>query len=106
MGTTDTLKKSSIRESLSPFLELLGVTQKIAVRRLGSSKKIARLPEHAVVYGLILIIWEDVQKNASVKQALYNSFLHYPQVVQYPIANDWFKAYIDGHSEQQLVTKL
>ena len=44
--------------------------------------------------------------NEQVKKYLYNWILKNPQVVQYPISNDFPKFPIDGHSEPQLVPKL
>ena len=44
--------------------------------------------------------------NEKVKKALYNFIPQYPQVVQYPIANDCLKVHIDGQSETQVVPNL
>ena len=46
------------------------------------------------------------ENQCAVKKSLYNWILQHPQAVQYPIANDCLKVYIDGQYEPQLVPNL
>ena len=59
------------------------------------------------------MLWSSIPKRkghtkiyAQVKKSLYNWILQHPQAVQYPIANDCLKFYIDGQYEPQLVPNL
>ena len=58
-------------------------------------------------------MWSSIQKrrkqtniNERVKEYIYSWIIQYPQVVEYPIANDHLKVSIDGHFELQVVPKL
>ena len=41
-----------------------------------------------------------------IKKSIYNWIIHHPQVVQFPIVNDFLTVKIDGHTKPQLVPKL
>ena len=59
------------------------------------------------------MLWSSIQKrrkqtniNERVKEYIYSWIIQYPQVVEYPIANDHLKVSIDGHFELRVVPKL
>ena len=59
------------------------------------------------------MLWSSITKskvhtkiNEIFKKSLYNWILQHPQVVQFPIANDFPKISIGGHSEPQLVSNF
>ena len=59
------------------------------------------------------MLWSSIPKqrshikiNQQVKKSLYNWIIQHPQVMVSPIANDFFKLFIDGKVEPQLVPKL
>ena len=59
------------------------------------------------------MLWYSITKqrghtkiNECVKIYIYNWILQHPQVVQYPIANDYPKLSIYGQAKPQLVPKL
>ena len=59
------------------------------------------------------MLWPSITKrkgykkiNEQVNKSLYIWFVHHPQILQYPIADDCLKVYIDGNYKPQLVPKL
>ena len=58
------------------------------------------------------MLWFSIPKqqghtkiNEQLMKTLYIWNILHPQIVQYPIDNDFLKAPIDGHSEPQLLPK-
>ena len=106
-GPSVTIINPSAAKSLHLFTEVLDVKNKSAVRRVGDPTS----NHKAIRAGSML--WSSITKskvhtkiNEIFKKSLYNWILQHPQVVQYPIANDYLKVSIDGNSEPQLVPKL
>ena len=59
------------------------------------------------------MLWSSITKrkvntkiNEQVNKCLYNWILQHPQILQYPITNDFVKVSIDGHYEPQVLTDL
>ena len=89
-----TLKNSSARKSLIPFLVLFYFKTKVSTD-WDILKKITRQSGWEVIYAFVFIkVWYK-KNNSCVKQALCNLVLHIPQVLQYPIYNDCLKFSID-----------
>ena len=100
-------KKWSAIKSLRLFTGVLDVKKKTYVRRVGAAKSKYK----AIRAGSIF--WSSIPKrkgytkiNEQVKKYLYNWIIQHPQVVKSPIANNFLKESIDGHSEPQLVSNF
>ena len=86
-----TVKNTSARKPLRRFFEALDVKHNTAVCRLGAVKS-----KHKAIRA-VNTLCSRVSKhcghtkvNQQVKEALYNCILRHPQVVQIPIANEYF----------------
>ena len=106
-GITIIFKNCSARKAFHLFTEVLDVKKKTDGLRVGAAKS----KRKAIIAGSML--WSSIPKrkvhtkiNEQVNKYIYNWILQHPQVVQYPIANDCLKVYIDGHSEPQVLTEL
>ena len=105
-GSSVTVIKPMVRKSIRLFTEVLDVKKKTSVRRLGAGKS----KHKEIISGSML--WSSIPNrkghtkiNEQVNKYIYSCILNNHQVVQSPIANDFLKVSIYGHSEPQLVSK-
>ena len=96
-GLYVSIKQTKARKSLGNFATTLDVKPKTAVHRLCADKS-KRNTIRAVSQ-----VWYKIPKrqcctkiNEYVKSAFYHWIIHYPQIVQSTIANDYHKITIDG----------
>ena len=104
--TSSPFNKPGAIISLCMFTNVLYMNKKIACRRVGSSKYNCKSIK------FVNTLWALKQKlkgrskfSKEIKKSLYNWIMHYPQVLQSPIANDYLKMKIYGYTEPQLVPK-
>ena len=107
LGITIIVKKFCIRKSFHLFIEVFDVKKKTTGLRVGAAESKLK----AIIAGSML--WSSITKrkvntkiNEQVNKCLYNWILQHPQILQYPITNDFVKVSIDGHYEPQVLTDL
>ena len=102
-----TVKQPISRKPLRQFTETFYVKPKNYFCRLYATKsKFRAIKEGSMLWYSIPKLRSHKNINKCVRIDIYKWILHHTQVVQYPIANDCLKLYIDEQSEQRLIPKI